>query len=357
MLTIIVLGLPETGPNRRLADVLDHAAEDLVRKAQVRFLLGADAFLRVLSEGQVQDRLLFAVSMPPNGVSIDLMRVIAYLHDHRNALEHCTGGVIIDGRSEMFTKNLARQLIFAANCAGCAFPGRPLVEATTDLYNFHVIADVSGISTMDAYRAACADLVRRVLAHEETCRKRPNILTIHAGNRITSNTILLWETIKRGLWEKADITEISVRNGTLTDCSGCPYETCLHFGEQGNCLYGGFMVEKVYPAVLKCDTLVLLCPNYNDAVSANISAFINRLTALFRANDFSDKRLYALVVSGYSGGDIVAEQILGAMCLNKSFILPPRFCLVETANDPSSILERPRIDQRAAQMAQQILQG
>ena len=33
-------------------------------------------------------------------------------------------------------------------------------------------------------------------------------------------------------------------------------------------------------------------------------------------------------VSGYSGGDLVARQLLGAMCLNKTAMLPPRFCLI-----------------------------
>ncbi len=69
----------------------------------------------------------------------------------------------------------------------------------------------------------------------------------------------------------------------------------------------------MYPAIIKCDSLVMICPNYNDAVSANITAFINRLTAVFRTHDFSRKKIYALVISGYSGGDIVAEQIIGAM--------------------------------------------
>ena len=41
------------------------------------------------------------------------------------------------------------------------------------------------------------------------------------------------------------------------------------------------MQEEVYPAVREADALVLLCPNYNDALSANLTAFINRLTALF----------------------------------------------------------------------------
>ena len=72
---------------------------------------------------------------------------------------------------------------------------------------------------------------------------------------------------------------------------------CLHFGEQGGCFYGGVMQDEVYPAVRAADALVLLCPNYNDALSANLTAFINRLTALFRQTRFYDKAVFAIVVS------------------------------------------------------------
>ena len=99
----------------------------------------------------------------------------------------------------------------------------------------------------------------------------------------------------------------------------------------------------------------MICPNYNDAVSANITAFINRLTAVFRTHDFSRKKIYALVISGYSGGDIVAEQIIGAMNFNKSFILPGNFALVETANDPGSILQAENLDEKTAAFAERIL--
>ena len=115
------------------------------------------------------------------------------------------------------------------------------------------------------------------------------------------------------------------------------------------------MVEKVYPAIIKSDVLVLICPNYNDSVSANIMAFINRLTALFRTNDFSRKRIYAIVVSGYSGGDIVAQQIIGAVNMNKNFILPPRFAMLETANDPGTALKLPGIEDRVKAFAEGII--
>ena len=44
--------------------------------------------------------------------------------------------------------------------------------------------------------------------------------------------------------EKLELFREKLRNGTLEDCAGCPYTTCLHFGEQGGCFYGGVMVQE-----------------------------------------------------------------------------------------------------------------
>ena len=70
-----------------------------------------------------------------------------------------------------------------------------------------------------------------------------------------------------------------------------------------------------------------------------------------RVHRFYDKRLYAVIVSGYSGSDIVAEQLISALNMNKSFLLPPRFAMMRTANDPGAIAERPRIREDAADFA------
>ena len=102
--------------------------------------------------------------------------------------------------------------------------------------------------------------------------ERPKPLALHASSRATSNTLALWGLVRTRLEERCDITEICLRNGTLEDCAGCPYTTCLHFGEQGGCFYGGVMVQEVYPAIREADALVPLCPNYNDALSANLTA-------------------------------------------------------------------------------------
>ncbi len=89
-------------------------------------------------------------------------------------------------------------------------------------------------------------------------------------------------------------------------------------------------------------------------MSANILAFINRLTSVIVYNSLYDKYLYSVIVSGYSGGDLIAQQVLGALCLNKTFMLPPRFAFLQTANNPGEAMEaegiRERIDAFAEQM-------
>ena len=177
-----------------------------------------------------------------------------------------------------------------------------------------------------------------------------------ASSHHTPNTLALWEQTKKRLGDRFIYTEIGLRNGTLSDCSGCPYTMCLHFGEKGGCFYGGLMQQEVYPAVRRCQGVVMLCPNYNDALSANLTAFVNRLTALFRQTRFYDKALFALVVSGYSGSDLVARQLISAMNMNKSFYLPGRFALLETANDPGEAMGLPGVRDRLDRFADHMLE-
>jgi len=247
----------------------------------------------------------------------------------------------VDGPGELYTKSTAAELALAMNRAGCALLGRPLVEATGSLVNFRIQAKNLGTDLAGAYEAAVAETAQR-LEHEVFARHvRPNLLVLHASSHHTSNTMALWSALRSRLGESWDITEIGLRNGTLSDCAGCPYTMCLHFGERGGCFYGGVMQEEVYPAVRSADALLLLCPNYNDALSANLTACINRLTALFRQTRFYHKAVFALVVSGYSGCDTVARQVISALNMNKSFYLPPRFALMATANDPGEAMAAP----------------
>ncbi|WP_293985922.1 flavodoxin family protein [uncultured Megasphaera sp.] len=358
MFLVVKVGWSESGHAERIHRILDRALAG--RSYQV--IDREKAFLRWCvrrPEEKEGTAVLFAVALPKAGVSLSYVHLVSCLVRHRHCLAGCRGAVLVDGQGEFFTKKIGRELIFFANQAGCLFPGKPLVEATGSLYNFNTQAKIQGLSNEEAYAVSAGRLVNKLLAFSPPERRgrQKDIVVIHASSRKTSNTLLLWEMVKHRLSGKAALTEISLRNGSVVDCRGCSYETCLHFGEKGDCFYGGVMVEKVYPAVRRADAVVLICPNYNDAVSANITAFFNRLTALFRKEEaaFASKEVYALVVSGYSGGDIVAEQILDAMNCNKNFILPPYFALIETANDPRSILKNVGIEERAARLAERIV--
>ena len=301
-------------------------------------------------------RLLFALALGEAGTNLEYVRMLARLRKEPGLLEGCTGGLIVDGAGELFTKSAAAEGALAMNMAGCALVGRPLVEGTGSLANFAVQARNLNTNLMGAYRHAAAELADHVEGFVFPKKERPQVLVLHASSHHTSNTIALWSRVRERLEDRCAIREIGLRNGTLSDCSGCPYTMCLHFGEQGGCFYGGVMQDEVYPAVRTADALVLLCPNYNDALSANLTAFINRLTALFRQTRFYDKAVFAIVVSGYSGGDVVARQVVAAMNMNKSFYLPRRFAMLETANNPGQALALPRIQERLEGFAQNMLE-
>lgn len=264
--------------------------------------------------------------------------------------------MVIDGAGELYTKAAGRDLILAAHLAGCAFPGRPLAEATGGLQNFAVQARNGNCDLETAYRRAVSDLADRVLGFAPLRRQRPKVLALHASSRSTSNTLDLWGRVRARIEGACEVREIGLRNGTLEDCAGCPYTTCLHFGERGGCFYGGVMVQEVFPALREADAVVLLCPNYNDALSANLTAAVNRLTALYRAASFEDKAVFAIVVSGYSGGDLVASQVVSALCVNKGFRLPPGAILMETANDAGAALRLPGIEGRLERFAENLLE-
>ena len=305
--------------------------------------------------GLENQRLILALPLGETGVNLEYMRMLARLRSEPDLLRGCAAGLIVDGAGELYTKSAAAEAALAMNLAGCALVGRPLVEGTGSLANFAVQAKNLNASLMGAYRAAARELAEQVETFSFPRKETPEILVLHASSHHTSNTMDLWSRTRAGLEGRCTIREIGLRNGTLSDCSGCPYTMCLHFGEQGGCFYGGVMQDEVYPAVRTADALVLLCPNYNDALSANLTAFINRLTALFRQTRFYDKAVFAIVVSGYSGGDMVARQTIAAMNMNKSFYLPPNFALIETANTPGQALALPGIPERLEGFAQNIL--
>lgn len=344
-LTVIRLPAEERENDARLDSVLSDALSGTAH----RVYTGPDGLPDLRRR-----RLLFAAALGRYGVNTALSRFLIKLRRDPTLLEDCVSGLVVDGGGDLYTKSAAAELALAVNGAGSALLGRPLVEATGSLRNFRIQAKNLDTDLPGAYRIAVAELARRLTEEAFPRRETPRLLALHASSYHTSNTMQLWASVREKLGGDCITEEIGLRNGAVSDCSGCPYTACLHFGEQGRCFYGGLMQDEVWPAVRRSDAVILLCPNYNDALSANLTAFINRMTGLFRQTRFYDKAVFAIVVSGYSGGDTVARQVLSAMNMNKSFYLPPRFALIETANDPGEALALPGMDGRLDDFARRI---
>ena len=293
-------------------------------------------------------RCLFAVGMDDLGPLPETTELLRFIRSHPDRFKGGVVGVAVDGTGEVDTKSLARRLILQLDMAGCAFPERPLVEATGSMRNLRITKKRLGLSEPeDALLAAAEALLERMRRHVPPRFEAPRLLVLHASDHKTSNTLCLGDLVLEKLDPRFQVRTLSLRNGTIEDCRGCSFKICSHYANKGACFYGGSIAQEVLPAVRDCDALLLLLPNYNDSVGANIMAFINRLTSLHVNNELSGRRLYAIVVSGYSGilnFEIPAEQ-------DKPVSLE---YIRKTSNDPGEILTQPGIRDRAAAFARRL---
>ena len=348
----LILIWPKQENEQRLEDVISYALHQITVK---QIISEPEELKTAILRGRLQnERILFAVSLGTSGINLKLYAMLEILRSNRDCLKNSTAGILVDGRGEFYTKSTGREVVRTANEAGCWFVGRPLTEGTGSLQNYKIIASNGNCTLYEAYLCTARDLAERVAEFRKPVFREPKLLCVHSCNPSTSNTFGLWKEVKMKLPKELNIREISLRNGTVSDCAGCAYEMCMYFSRNSSCFYGGPIVEEVYPALEECSGLILLCPNYNDALGANLTAFINRLTSLFRKKPFEDKCLFSLVVSGYSGGDLLEQQLIGSLCMNKSFILPGNFCMTETANQPGSIMEIPDIHHKTTDFAAHI---
>lgn len=301
-------------------------------------------------------KILFAAELNPTGTDIPMLEIFTRLYERgRDALYGSTGALLVRSCTQLYTKSASQNIVFLANNLGCRFPGHPVVEAIEDFGNFHTWQKHVHMSLEDICMEMSKKLGRRLLEDEPSVVETPNILVLHASFRKTSNTLELWHMVSKHLTSCSNIVELHVENGEVLDCMGCSFKTCIHYSQQSSCFYGGIMVKDIFPAIEKADAVIWICPNYNDAVSANLTAVINRLTALYRKTGFYDKTLFSVIVSGNSGSDSVAKQLLGALSINKGFRIPPYSSIMAIANDTGEIKKIPEIYEKAEEFAKNII--
>lgn len=300
-------------------------------------------------------KIIFAVELNAAGINIPMLDILSSLYERGNdSLKGSNAALLVHSLNELYTKSAAQNIIFLANNLGCRFIGHPLVEATGALENFLTWQKKLKMPLYEILIEHSKKLGERLINDEPEVIAKPSILALHSSNRKTSNTLELWHMVAEHLFE-CDVNELHVENGKVLDCYGCSYTTCKHYGMQNNCFYGGIMVSEILPAIQKADAIVWICPNYNDAVSANLTAVINRLTALYRTISFYNKTIFSVIVSGNSGSDSVAKQLIGALNINKGFRLPPYFSITATANDAGEIKKVKDIELKALNFAKHIV--
>lgn len=308
--------------------------------------------------------LIFCIHLRAFGVNHDaelfIEKLSALYYSDASLFEDSVGGIFISSDEEEYTKQYASMYIYKLNKMGLRFSGRPLVEASCGLKNLLTHQKRNSYSLEKNLSLQFEKLIRdmgdmydRIHDRSLLSRKPRKLLMIHSGNE-DSNTLALWRMVEREL-SGVQIREVHLINGEIMDCRACGYKICKHFGRQNSCYYGGIIVHNIYPAILESDIIVLLCPNYNDALPANLAAMINRLTALFRKQKFYDKKIYAVIVSGSSGTEALATQIIRALNINKTFQLPPFFSVSGIANDKGDIHKVEGIENLARSFAGKIM--
>lgn len=276
-----------------------------------------------------------------------------------NQLTDVTVGMLVKSGTLFHTKTYARELSWQLNAMGARIIGRPLVELLPEYENLNTWQRKMKLPHEALYASLVLDLTKRLIETQPLKFKRPRVIVLHSSDEKTSNTLGLWKLTKRVLLERSiaiDLNEIHIKRGSVTDCIGCPYDVCTSEAKELSCVLGGQFVDEVMPAVASADILIWLCPNYNDTIGGDLIALINRMSGLYRTMDLSSKKIYGMIVSGNSGSDTVANQLIGSLVLNKGFQLPPHFCLSEIAAEPLSLLKKSGIEEKVALFVDEFIQ-
>lgn len=267
-------------------------------------------------------------------------------------------GIISRSMNDWHTKTYARGILLLLNDLGATIIGKSLVEILPMFENFTAWQKNDKASLEVIASSRVSNLAVRLATSQIIKIAKPKILVLHSSNSKTSNTLALWKLVAEDLMTHdccGTIKEIYIERGSITDCIGCPFEVCVAEAKQLSCVVGGQFVEEIMPAMDEADVLVWLCPNYNDTIGADLIAVINRMSGYFRTRELSAKVVYGVIVSGNSGTDAVANQLIGSLNLNKGFSLPPNFCLTEIANNPMSVLEKANIREKAKGFSAKIM--
>lgn len=348
ILTVVSPGLKTEKLRRMISDAESGAGCDL------QLVTGRDTW-PVDYRGR---KLLFAAELDEIGIDFEFLTYLKALSESRPNFEGAHAALLINASTELFSKTFAKLAIFSLNQLGLAFIGKPLVEALPEEVNLKTWQKHTPGTRPEILERLCKDLGHRLSQTRMAKPGRLRLMVLHNSDIRTSNTLMLTHKVvkrlKGLLGDQLLVEEIRLEDGTIRDCRGCTFQTCMSFAENKACFYSGDKFTQIFASIEETDAILWVCPNYNDTISAVLMATINRMSGIYKTVRLDQKRIYGVVVSANSGGDSVAMQLIDGLCLNKGFMLPPYFALIEIANEPLSVLRNRGIDARIEAFAGRI---
>ncbi len=299
------------------------------------------------------DSILFAWESNICGVDTSILELIskAYIISPKY-FNYAKGAIICFSKTIFYTKYFSSHIAFLTNNMGLEYIGKPIVEAIQSYKNFKSKQIQNDKSLKDLCLEECMLLGKRLKDDKFIKTVDAKITAVHTSHIDRSNTYALLERVLNNIDTQKMV--FSLAGEKIMDCRGCDFEQCMNYSNHGICYYEGDKLKDIFKSLESSQSLIVACPNYNDSMPANYFAMINRMTYIYRQKDFSDKYLYAIIVSANSGFDMVAGQIISAFCFNKGFRLAPNFALMEQANEPLSVLKHSHINEIIKKYAQDI---
>lgn len=165
-------------------------------KSSIKIIRSLEEFEKV---DFYRQKILFAVQLNEYGINFEYFKIVEYIRRVKEGkvFEKAVSAIIIDSASELYTKDIARQLGFSLNMAGSNLIGKALVEGAGELKNFETLSKIHKITLKEVYEDQIYQLIIRLLNYKEEKKNTLNLLLLHSSDRKSSNTLMLWDKIKK----------------------------------------------------------------------------------------------------------------------------------------------------------------
>lgn len=368
-LTVLLLPCQQTGEQPRLKSVLTKALIDIPHR-----------MIYDIAQVHLPSRMLIALSLGAVGVNEAYLTFLGQLRSGQIDMKSSVVGLVVESSGSLFSKQIATELTYALNQAGAALVGNPLVEATESLLHFPQfdmiphqfpldLPDYDPSNPLSHYETAITMLAQRVVGPGFRGRSPltgradlPRILVVMPwgngdknGEEI-GNISDLWGELHRRLLPFSQCDQLFLREDMVYSCNHCENHHCDKYLVNQSCFYGGAMSAKAVDLIAQADALLMLCPSFHNNLHALQFSFIQQLSSLFAEYEFREKAIYALGVTPYANGDMLANQLISTLCLDYSFYLPPHFIQLEIAKDPLEAITSEGIEERLDKFAHGMFQ-